>query len=219
MDERRLPIYVINMDKSKDRLREMRRRCAKAGCSFIRVAAIDGTKVLNDTFCRLTNPGQKGCLLSHVKAARRILRSGSKFAVVLEDDATFKRAFPQTIKDVKRLLRELKLKTKQVDILYLQGMRRGRRGEVVGGFGTYGMLLTRSGARKIVKVARNSGVPVDWAIKNHTRTDRDRCKWGSVTVPGLNIRSYCGWKERRDCLIGHKSISGSTINRAGKRSA
>lgn len=198
------------MDRSKQRLNVMKRRCARMKVPFTRLAAVDGTKTTGHSYCRVRNAGERGCLLSHVKAARRLLSIRRPYCIILEDDATIKRELPTTVKAARKLFGRRGLRPGQVDILYLQGMQQDRSGRVTGGYGTYGYLLTRAGAHKLVSACTGAIAPVDWVIKGHTPTDpRGKQYWG----PRKNIRfrAFCAWKKGEQSYIGHGPPNGSTI--------
>jgi glycosyl transferase, family 25 len=95
----RIPVFLINLDRSPERLRYMQAQAEKCGMVFERVAAVDGFNVpheLADYFAHyrtgeepLLAPGDFGCYASHIKVWQTVLRSGSPVALVLEDDAAF----------------------------------------------------------------------------------------------------------------------------------
>lgn len=92
--------YLINMDRSADRLAMMKKEFEKTGIQdFIRISAVDG-KLLDPSEYRVDNhydrklvPGEIGCYLSHVKVKEEFLKSGADFAVILEDDAVLAEDF------------------------------------------------------------------------------------------------------------------------------
>jgi len=92
-------IYLINLDKSKDRLDSCFDRLNKQNVTFQRISAVLGdglteqqksrnySQKLNEEkyHYQLTN-GEIGCYLSHRKAWEKIANSDDPYAVVLEDD-------------------------------------------------------------------------------------------------------------------------------------
>lgn len=92
-----LKAYLINLDRSEDRLAHMRAALGRAGVAFERVAAVDGKalgeEALED-FRRARKaakpegwlPGEIGCFLSHLEAWRRIAAGPEPHAAVFEDD-------------------------------------------------------------------------------------------------------------------------------------
>ena len=87
--------YLINLDRSGDRLARMRERFHAIGLDFVRVSAIDGCNLsesdirifLKDRRSRRWNYGEIGCFLSHLKTWQIFVESGEEFAAVFEDDA------------------------------------------------------------------------------------------------------------------------------------
>nr|WP_301334546.1 glycosyltransferase family 25 protein [Variovorax dokdonensis] len=97
----RFQTFVINLDRSPDRLSAMGQRLSRAGLPWIRVPAIDGstldlscTPEVDSTGYRRNhgkhlNAAEVGCYLSHVRALREFLSGPWSWALVLEDDADF----------------------------------------------------------------------------------------------------------------------------------
>jgi glycosyl transferase family 25 len=96
--ENPLKAYLINLDRSADRLAHMHEEFSRAGVDFERIAAVDGA-ALNPSEMKefrqarsAARPegwllGEVGCFLSHMDAWRRIASSaGDEWAAVFEDD-------------------------------------------------------------------------------------------------------------------------------------
>ena len=106
-----IPIYVINLDVSAHRWKQVQEVLGKQQIVATRVSAVDGRSMtqadlllsgvsLRTTLSLVKPPkaprchhwvidakGAIGCTLSHAVAWRRIIATGSPYAVVLEDDA------------------------------------------------------------------------------------------------------------------------------------
>ena len=92
-----IPVYYINMDKSKDRNEWMIEQLSKNVERYYRVSGVNGTKIQNkehDTvdgvefyndFKELTIP-EIGCTLSHLKAIQTAYENGENIAIIMEDD-------------------------------------------------------------------------------------------------------------------------------------
>lgn len=86
--------YVINLDRSADRRRHMRRELQKTGLDYELIRAIDArdldledsSLVSPDMAAESPFPGTIACPLSHLVAYRKILVDGCDEALVLEDD-------------------------------------------------------------------------------------------------------------------------------------
>lgn len=94
-----MKVYLVNMDRSPDRLEIMQRRLSALGLKFERVAAVDGSKLTeaengcvispNWRYPYFLTPGEVGCFLSHRKCWQKLIDSGDSWALVLEDDSVF----------------------------------------------------------------------------------------------------------------------------------
>jgi len=116
-------VYVINMDKSKDRLATMEKQIPKLGRPFTRISAIDGAALSPDDFdryatrfCRyFCSKGMIGCFLSHRKAWQTIVDNDDRYALVLEDDCYLRPDFQE---ELTVAMQELQLLDDQWDFLY-----------------------------------------------------------------------------------------------------
>ncbi|MBR1836943.1 MAG: glycosyltransferase family 25 protein [Kiritimatiellae bacterium] len=98
-----MKLFVVNLDRSPERLAETQRLFGEAGLSFERVPAVDGAALSpaeRRRLCpplrfRLANamrppkPGEIGCALSHRKVWDAVTRQGEAIAGVFEDDVAF----------------------------------------------------------------------------------------------------------------------------------
>ena len=106
----KIKYYVINLDRSPERLNNIYAQCKKYNIDFVRISAFDGNildleKLADDTACRYEmgrsiQPGEVGCFLSHKKALDAFLSSKDEFAVILEDDAILSKNFSKSINDI-----------------------------------------------------------------------------------------------------------------------
>lgn len=107
-----LGVYVINLDRSADRLAVMSERFAEVGLSFERIPGVDGNALdltspeLADTIDfdywakfhhRNMLPTEIGCYLSHLRAIDRFAQSAHQFALIVEDDVRPPESFPTTL--------------------------------------------------------------------------------------------------------------------------
>ncbi len=98
--------YVINLDRSPDRLALMTARLQAMGMPFERVCGVDGMTLSEAEFQSATRVnrfykpmrrGEVGCYMGHNAAKRRFLESDKEYALILEDDAVFSDDFVQVI--------------------------------------------------------------------------------------------------------------------------
>ena len=95
--------YIINLDRSKERYESIKPSVAQLELPTERIEAVDGAalsqqevneKLDLDTYRSLflNNPkrGTIGCSLSHIKVWQTFLKSNYKYALVFEDDVSFK---------------------------------------------------------------------------------------------------------------------------------
>lgn len=94
----RLNFYVINLDRSVERMERFEKDFASFPIPHVRVSAVDG-KLLTvpvrdyDAFMffmnvgREVSPGEIGCYFSHLKVFKMFLESQQEFALICEDDA------------------------------------------------------------------------------------------------------------------------------------
>jgi glycosyl transferase, family 25 len=91
-------VYVINLDRSPERLAQISKRLANLQIPFERVAAFDASKsdlslfqIDRRTFAKVhgrnsIRDAEIGCHQSHVNVLNSFMRSDKQFAVVFEDD-------------------------------------------------------------------------------------------------------------------------------------
>jgi glycosyl transferase family 25 len=89
-------VYLINLDRSKDRYDYVIDKIKALGLPFKRISAVDGNLLSADELEKMVDKswleykkGQIGCYLSHVKFWKEFLESDYEYAVVFEDDVTF----------------------------------------------------------------------------------------------------------------------------------
>lgn len=98
--------YLINLDRSPQRLAEMQVRLDVLGIDYIRIAATDGAHLTDEEFLHHTvenryykpiRRGEVGCYLSHLKVLQAFMDSDACYALVLEDDCLFDPDFVPTL--------------------------------------------------------------------------------------------------------------------------
>lgn len=91
-------VYVINLDKDKDRMLHMDTQCKQHQINYVRFPAILGSKVEHhpalSSFCqRFCTDGAKGCALSHRGIWEDMMKNNVTTALILEDDGIFVKDF------------------------------------------------------------------------------------------------------------------------------
>lgn len=101
MDPTSIPepqIFLINLDRSADRLAFITEQAASLGFAFERIPAVDGRNLpdwLKSEFpadCKM-GQGAIGCFASHLLAAQAVVARALPFAIILEDDAELQPGF------------------------------------------------------------------------------------------------------------------------------
>ncbi|MDB5714324.1 MAG: glycosyl transferase [Sphingomonadales bacterium] len=97
--------YVINLDRSPERMAFVERRFGDLGLGFTRITATDGNLLSSadlKTFAdqrprdgkRGWRPGQIGCLMSHLEVWRHVAAAEQPYGLVAEDDVHLSDALP-----------------------------------------------------------------------------------------------------------------------------
>lgn len=116
-------IYVINMDKSKDRLYRMKKHLDNLKVQFKRIQAIDGSRLSRTELIQHCTPeckefvprGVIGCALSHKKVWEVVANNDDDYALVLEDDC---RLIDDFEKHIDNCLSDLEKYDEKWDFLY-----------------------------------------------------------------------------------------------------
>lgn len=97
------PIWVLNLERSKDRRKYMEEQLQKLNWQFEIIPAVDGkclgpdelkyysTQQAIKTIKREMTPGEIGCALSHAKMWERIVAKSIEEVLIFEDDAKIKK--------------------------------------------------------------------------------------------------------------------------------
>lgn len=92
-----MKLYVINLERSPERLSRMQTLFAQQGLTLSRITAIDAQSIADNEFERLTTGktwpepltrGEVACFLSHRLALHHIAQGAEAYGAVFEDDIT-----------------------------------------------------------------------------------------------------------------------------------
>lgn len=163
-------VFVINLEKDKDRLKSFDDQMQKNAIKYERFDAVLGSKVLRDerlseycnTFC---TDAMKGCALSHRSIWELMVANGYENVIVFEDDIIVSDTFDRDFQNVWNFL------PKDYDIVYLAhnaGLNQGELAHTIltkiqghgpteelneytlknnGAVGAYGYMLSLKGAK------------------------------------------------------------------------
>ena len=87
-------VLVLNLDRSRDRMRTVDAEMRRHNISYTRVSGVDGSKLTNAQRWQQSTPtcyytcsaGTVGCFLSHIKCWRYVASRGLQRVVIFEDD-------------------------------------------------------------------------------------------------------------------------------------
>jgi GR25 family glycosyltransferase involved in LPS biosynthesis len=174
-----LRLRIINLVRRSDRRRTMTTLLRATGLKAEFFDAIDGTQltkddvkdyVRRDPSLRALHRNEIACAFSHIAVWRDFLDTQEPYMLVLEDDVNLVRNFHPLVQS---LLRELEATRKEWEFLYLGCHwfdRKPTTREAFSartystdyvGFGTYGYILTRAGAQKLIEQAYPLNAPLD----------------------------------------------------------
>jgi len=128
--------YLINLERSPERLEAMHARLTQLEIEYERVPGIDGQTLDEAEFQQYTREnryykplsrGEVGCYLSHNKALQCFLDSGARFALILEDDGEFAAQMCSIIHNAITLRDNTENTLLQWDLLKLTQRRRRAR--------------------------------------------------------------------------------------------
>jgi len=99
-----MKFYLINLDRSPDRLSWIQRQTTQLGIEVTRISAIDGSKLAEDVVLQWTRavhplfgigPNEIACFLSHREAWKRIATGSDPWGFVAEDDIHISSSLPE----------------------------------------------------------------------------------------------------------------------------
>ncbi len=173
-----MKIYLINLDRSSERLEWMKRVLAERGLEFQRIDAVDAGKMSAEEIrdqkqhynaSDLVSPGDLGCFLSHRKCWQTIVDAKDDYACVLEDDLHMS-------KDAGKFLSSSDWIPSGTDVVKIETYRRKlryRRSPAEPALdrklvqladkhlGTGGYIISRDCARSLLELTTSDIVPVD----------------------------------------------------------
>lgn len=178
-----IPIYIINLDRSKERFKIVSQSAEKAGLNYNRVSAVDGGAIdifhsqeINVKRFRLRHgknilPGEAGCYLSHLRALSAVMNGSAPYAVIAEDDVGFDQEFVDIINKlahidgwdmIKFSNHRHRIFHKYMDVTNNVSIGRFLHGPL-GSSAAY--MVTREGAKKLVSKLTPMSLPYDVALE------------------------------------------------------
>lgn len=178
-----IPIYVINLERSRERWQALQRHADQLGLGLRRVEAVDGRQLsvqqlknFDEAAFRRQHgkaplPGEVGCYFSHLKALQLIVDSDEEYAVIIEDDVLFTDDFSIVIEELKNIqgwdiikLINNRVKFFQSKYVTIGGTDVGRC--MHGPLGCAGgYMVTREGAKALLEHISTMQLPYDVALE------------------------------------------------------
>lgn len=172
-------VYVVNLDRSVDRMASIAESSAQFGIEIQRIPAVDGKMLTPDQekvldvarFHRICGkrvlPAEIGCYLSHLRILELIAEGEHEIGVVVEDDIKFSAEFTDFVRDLRRVSGWDMVKltyhrangyVKYLDVGQNRSLGRCLHGPV-GSSAAY--VITRGAARKFLQSLHPMVVPID----------------------------------------------------------
>lgn len=215
-------VYLINLDRSPDRLKTASALLAGAGVSFERLPAVDG-KTLDlaglaqydaETAARTVGhallPGEVGCYLSHLESLERFLATDARYSLVLEDDfnvdaggfATLAAVLDWArdgddawhVANLSRPAKKFWRAARVLDVAPETVLQRAYYLPIT----TTALLWTREGAGAFLEGCRQITMPVDLALQHHTSRSGLGLACRPPPFPPHAVESDIGDAARRD---------------------
>ncbi|MGU3574711.1 glycosyltransferase family 25 protein [Brucellaceae bacterium C25G] len=178
-----IPVYVINLARSRERWETLQKRADQYNLHLRRVDAVDGRHLTDEQLSKFDEvlfrrfhgktplPGEIGCYFSHLRALQQIAEGNDECAVIIEDDVLFLPDFSAVIEelsdikgwDVIKLINN-RVKFFQSKYITIGGADIGRC--MHGPLGCAGgYMVTRDGAKKLLDKISTMKLPYDVALE------------------------------------------------------
>jgi len=222
-----IPILVLSLDDGLARFENVRRELSRFGLEPTRVRGLDGRRKASllkrscgrEFYCekreRPMTAGEIGCFASHLKALRQIVKSGTRKAIILEDDAVFSDDFGAFYRsDLPKMLDAVDI-IKLEGVLYPHSSRDGLtvfRGASCRAIvplrpslcsGAYAVTLR--GAKSLADVASRISEPFDFILNGYERYRAGYCEVRPFLVRQSGVDSVIGDDGRN--AIGHQRVA------------
>lgn len=183
LNKQSFPVYVLNLDRSKDRWDSLQSHAQEAGVEVLRVPAVDGKLLrpeekrnFDDAGFRrdhgkIASMAEIGCYLSHLKALELIAKGDAPAGVIIEDDIRFSDAFVPAVEaamalqgwDVIKLIHNRLVGFRPVQKL-TDDVAIGRTTHgPLGNAGAY--IVSKDGAAKLLQALQIMHLPYDVALE------------------------------------------------------
>ena len=227
----RLVTYVINLERSQERLARIAQHLSEHGISFEVITAVDGAALSTEQLAQYDHvrnqhdyykplsKGEIGCVLSHKKALKTFLACNADVLLLLEDDACLNEHIHRVIERV--------IATPSWDtIKFYSGKKAKKTLKKVNITATHSIcyphkvpnsmlaqLVTRQGAKKMLTMYENFYMPADVSLQPWWQSNLN------VLVCQPNIATPFACDSEIDKLSARKGVGYSTFKRLRQRAA
>jgi glycosyl transferase family 25 len=220
------PLYVINLPRHAERRARMTLLLREQRLSPQFVEAVDGSRTCEKITAfwhanaqrRMLNPGEIGCMMSHIQVWRRIVGEDLPRAVVLEDDICLSPAFADVVRGLDDMgpFNLLRLETdlgQAVMETRASGTAAGHTGHRLlrGAYRCGGYMIARDAAALLLSASESFRHAVDVEM-----FDRRRSTVRSLTVHQL-VPGICMQAELHPSLADQAPYLRSSIGGMGAR--
>ncbi|MDK4721341.1 glycosyltransferase family 25 protein [Rhizobium sp. CNPSo 3968] len=179
-----LRIYVINLDRSRERWERLCSQAMEYDLDITRIPAVDGRVIAErdridfhpKSFIyhngRKLLPGEYGCYRSHLLALEQFVASGDKMAIIMEDDVELnERLIPRAIAAMESVQGARLVKLVNHRLVGFKAIRETAENDVVGRcmHGPQGSaacyIVNRKAAKKLLTTLKPMLLPYDVALE------------------------------------------------------
>lgn len=178
-----VPVYAINLERSRDRWEALRESAARFGIELRRVEAVDGRMLGEADLAGLDEPGFRrihgkrvlpaeiGCYFSHLRALETIAAAPEPYAVLVEDDVAFTPDFLPFLAGLTRLrgwdaVKLVNHRTPLIRHIHRVNSTHGIGRCLHGPLGSSAAyMVTREGAARLLAALRPMRLPYDVALE------------------------------------------------------
>ncbi|MBB3287245.1 MULTISPECIES: glycosyltransferase family 25 protein [unclassified Rhizobium] len=179
-----LRIYVINLDRSRERWERLCSQAMEYDLNITRIPAVDGRVIAErdridfhpKSFIyhngRKLLPGEYGCYRSHLLALEQFVASGDKMAIIMEDDVELnERLIPRAIAAMESVQGARLVKLVNHRLVGFKAIRETTENDVVGRcmHGPQGSaacyIVNRKAAKKLLTTLKPMLLPYDVALE------------------------------------------------------
>lgn len=207
-------VFLINLDRQKDRRDFMQGELARRSVQFVRISAVDGKTAGEGELRRLSDearanlsPGEIGCILSHVECWQRIVDGDIPCGCIIEDDVRFGDNIVSALSDAKvaaddrgihRLESNLLTVDAEVEPLKTRNGRSLYR-LIARTYSTGAYVLSRRTALELLENFKSFTAPIDIEIMGNVRETLDLPIYQWIPAPFV-----------QDARLGRRSVFGDT---------